>query len=137
MLILYPATLQNLLLLHSKFYVCVLVTPSCLTVCDTMDHQIPLSMGFPRQEHGVGCHFLLQRIFQTQGSNTHLIPCRQILNHLSHQGCPLSFMVMSLGFSVHNIISSTYSNSFLSLEFGFLLFLFVCCARYLHYVKII
>ena len=28
--------------------------------------QAPLSMGFLRQEYGVGCHFLLQGIFPTQ-----------------------------------------------------------------------
>ena len=28
-----------------------------------------LSMGFPRQEYRVGCHFLLQRVFLTQGLN--------------------------------------------------------------------
>ena len=35
---------------------------------------------------GVGCHFLLQEIFLTQGSNLGLQHCRQILYHLSHQG---------------------------------------------------
>ena len=29
----------------------------------------PLSMGFSRQEHWSGCHFLLQGIFLTQGSS--------------------------------------------------------------------
>ena len=40
----------------------VLVTQSCLTVCNpwTVAHQAPLSLEFSRQEHGVGCHFLLQ-----------------------------------------------------------------------------
>ena len=37
----------------------------------TAAHQAPLSMGFSRQEAGVGCHFLLQGIFLTQGSNLH------------------------------------------------------------------
>ena len=35
----------------------VLVTQSCLTLCDPMDcvvHQAPLSMGFPRQEYWSG-----------------------------------------------------------------------------------
>ena len=32
----------------------------------------PLSMGFSRQEYG-GCHAFLQGIFQTQGSNSHLL----------------------------------------------------------------
>ena len=35
---------------------------------------------------GVGCHFLLQEIFPTQGSNLGLPHCRQMLYHLSHQG---------------------------------------------------
>ena len=34
----------------------------------------------------MGCHFLLQRIFPTQGSNPGLLHCRQTLYHLSHQG---------------------------------------------------
>jgi len=41
----------------------------------TVAHQAPLSMGFPRHTGitGVGCCFLLQRIFPTQGSNSHLL----------------------------------------------------------------
>ena len=35
----------------------------------TVAYQAPLSMGFSRQNTGVGYHFLLQRIFPTQGSN--------------------------------------------------------------------
>ena len=35
---------------------------------------------------GVGCHFLLQGIFLTQGSNPGLPHCRQRLYHLNHQG---------------------------------------------------
>ena len=34
----------------------------------------------------MGCHFLLQGIFLTQGSNPGLPHCRQMLSHLSHQG---------------------------------------------------
>ena len=33
----------------------------------------PLSMGFSRQEHWSGCHYLLQGIFPTQGSNLRLL----------------------------------------------------------------
>ena len=43
----------------------------------TVAHQAPLSMGFSRQEYGVGCHSLLQGIFPTQGLNPGLPPCRQ------------------------------------------------------------
>ena len=43
-------------------------------------------MGFPDQNTGVGCNFLLQGIFLTQGSNPGLLHCRQTIYHLSHQG---------------------------------------------------
>ena len=37
-------------------------------------HQAPLSMGFSRQEYwSEWCHFLLQGIFPTQGSNPYLL----------------------------------------------------------------
>ena len=35
----------------------------------TVAHQAPPPMGFSRQDTGGGCHFLLQGIFPTQGSN--------------------------------------------------------------------
>ena len=35
---------------------------------------------------GVGCHFLLQGIFQTQGWSLGLLCCGQTIYHLSHQG---------------------------------------------------
>ena len=45
----------------------------------TVAHQAPLSMGFPGKNTGVGCHFLLQGIFPTQGSNPGVLHCRQTL----------------------------------------------------------
>ena len=41
---------------------------------------------FPGKNTGVGCHFLLQRIFLNQGWNSGLLHCRQMLYHLSHLG---------------------------------------------------
>ena len=41
---------------------------------------------FPDKNTGVGCHFLLQEIFPTQGLNPCLLHCRQRLYCLSHQG---------------------------------------------------
>ena len=52
-----------------------LVTQSCPTLCDPMDCSPPGSSvhgGSPGKNTGVGCHFLLQGIFLTQGSNPHL-----------------------------------------------------------------
>ena len=42
----------------------------------------------PGKSTGAGCHFLLQRIFPTQGSNLDLLHCRQTLYRPSHQGNP-------------------------------------------------
>ena len=42
----------------------------------------------PDKSTGVDCHAFLQGIFPTQGSNSGLRHCRQILYHLSHQGSP-------------------------------------------------
>ena len=62
-----------------------------LTLCDPMDCSTPGSsvhgdsLG---KNTGGGCHFLLQGIFPTQGSNPGLLNCRWILNHLSHQESP-------------------------------------------------
>ena len=40
------------------------------------------------QQKCVGCHFLLQGIFPTQGSNPGLLHCRLILYRLSYKGSP-------------------------------------------------
>ena len=52
-----------------KVVVKVLVAQLCQILCNPVDcsQQAPLSMGFPRQNTGIGFHFLLQGIFQTQG----------------------------------------------------------------------
>ena len=53
-------------MVYSLSPVRLLVTPW------TVPCQAPLSVGFPRQEHWIGLHFLLQGIFPTQGSNPRL-----------------------------------------------------------------
>ena len=50
----------------------------------TVAYRAPRFMGF--SSTGVDCHFLLQGIFLTQGSNPGLPHCRQMLYSLSHQG---------------------------------------------------
>ena len=40
----------------------------------------------------MGCHFLLQGIFLTQGSNLGLLHCRWILYSLGHQGSPYGLL---------------------------------------------
>ena len=48
---------------------------------------------FPNKNTGVGCRFLLQGIFLTQGSNPGLQHCRQTLYRLSHQGSLSSYIL--------------------------------------------
>ena len=61
---------------------------NCLALPWALVNQAPLSRGFPKQDTGVGCHFLLQGIFPFQGLNPDVLHCRQILYCLSHQGSP-------------------------------------------------
>ena len=62
-----------------------------LTLCNPMDCSLPGSSVHgifqARELTGVGCYFLLQSIFPTQGSNPGLPHCRQTLYCLRHQGC--------------------------------------------------
>ena len=68
-------------------------TQPCPTLCDLVDCS-PLGFScpwdFPGKNTGVGCHFLLQGIFLTRGSNPGLLHCRQILYHLIHWGSPIT-----------------------------------------------
>ena len=64
-----------------------LVVKSCPTLLTpwAVACQPPLSMGFSRQETGVGCHFLLQGIFPSQSLNLGLLHWRLILYWLSQE----------------------------------------------------
>ena len=65
------------------------VIQSCPTLCDPMDCSLTRFFhpwDFPGKNPGVGCHFLLQDIFLTQGLNPGLLHCRQTLYRLNHQG---------------------------------------------------
>ena len=71
--------------------VAVLVTQSCLTLCNPLDCSPPGSSvhgDSPVKNTGAGCHSLLQRIFPSQGSNLGLLHCNQILYHLSYRNVP-------------------------------------------------
>ena len=54
----------------------VLYSPSLLLLCYRV-----CPSHFTGKHAGVGCHFLLQGIFLTQGLNPHLLFCRQLLCH--------------------------------------------------------
>ena len=60
----------------------------CLTLCNPMDCNptaFSCPWDSPGKNTGVGCHFLLQGNFLTQGSNPGLPHCRQTLYRLSHK----------------------------------------------------
>ena len=66
---------------------CCLIAKSCLTVLQTHGLQptrLLCPWGFPSKNTGVGCHFLLQRIFLTRGSNPHLLHWQVDSLPLSH-----------------------------------------------------
>ena len=65
-----------------------LVAKSCPTLCNPMDCSLP------GKNTGVGCHFLLQGIFPTQGSNAGLLHCRQILYRLDYEGSPIGASIL-------------------------------------------
>ena len=81
--------------------VCV-CTQLCPILCDPMDFS-PLGLcpwNFPSRNTGMGCHFLLQGIFPTQGSNPrllNLLHCRQILSPLGHLGNAVETLIHQRG----------------------------------------
>ena len=77
--------------LEATCTVLCIVTHSCLTLCDTMDCSTssPSVHGdSPGKNTGVDCYALPQRNFPTQGLNSGLPHCRQIIYQVSHQGSP-------------------------------------------------
>ena len=79
---------QHWLITKIQIYICS-DTQTCLALCDPMDCIPPGSSVhgiFSSKNTGVGCYFLLQGIFPTQGSNLSLMHCREILYQLNHQG---------------------------------------------------
>ena len=63
----------------------------------TVAHQAPFSTGFSWQEYWSGLPFLSLGILLTQGSNLHLLHCRQIFYQLSRQSQPCSLGTENTG----------------------------------------
>ena len=55
------------------------VAQSYPTLCNSMDTRLLCPWDFLDKSTGVGCHFLLQGIFPTQGSNPGVPHCRHAL----------------------------------------------------------
>ena len=78
-----------------------LVTQSCPTLCEPMDCSPGASVheDSPRKNTGVGCHAILQQIFPTQGWNSGLPHCRQILYRLNQTWLVLANHDLLLSFT--------------------------------------
>ena len=72
---------------HESEKVNVLVTQSCLTLCNPTNCKPPGSSvhGILQTRIREWGHFILQEIFPTQGLNPGLLHCREILYCLSHE----------------------------------------------------
>ena len=73
------SSMYNLLKLSQNHFTCVcmcVVTKSCPTLCDLMDCSPPGSSVHVISQARIlelGCHLLLQGVFQTQGLSSHLL----------------------------------------------------------------
>ena len=65
---------------------CCSVTKSCPMLCKPMDPSLLCPWDFPGKNTGVGCHFLLEGIFPTQGSNSCPLYWQADCLPLSHLG---------------------------------------------------
>ena len=63
----------------------------------TIALQTPMPMVFPRQEYWMDCHFLLQGISLTQGSNPSLLHWQVDSLPLNHQESPQIFCLSQFG----------------------------------------
>ena len=77
----------------NKYFFCCcycLVAQSCLTLQShgLQSTRLLCPWDFPGKNAGVGCHFLLQGIFPTPGSNLHLLLWQADSLLLSHLGSP-------------------------------------------------
>ena len=76
-------------LCHIHFYCAVLSQVWLFATLCTVALQILCPWDSPGKNTGVGCHFLLQRIFPTQGLNPGLLHWQAGSLPLSHQGSPI------------------------------------------------
>ena len=82
---------KNLQFMHARSGLSGSVRPDSLPPHGLQPTRLLHPRDFPCMNPGLGCHFHLQGIFLTQGSNTsllRLLHCRQILYLLNHLGNP-------------------------------------------------
>ena len=90
---------------------CCLVTLSCPTLLQPHALQptrLFCPWDFQGKNTGVGCHFLLQGTFPTQGSNLHLLHWQADSLSLSYQESPIFSVVMTFFVYDHVFVLSPY-----------------------------
>ena len=94
MILLFPDNSGCLLPGESKMFhltivqVCMLSCIRLLVTPGLWPARLLCPWNFSGKNTGVGCHFLLQGIFPSQGTNPGLPHCRWILYQLNHKGSP-------------------------------------------------
>ena len=85
----FSQSLLRILPVNYKIHSLESESESCSVVSNSLQpHGLYSPWNSPGLNTGVGSHFLLQRIFPTQGLNLGLSHYRWILYQLSHQGSP-------------------------------------------------
>ena len=123
-------TLQSLIFQTLKCFLTTVITPfhksseglelylwwgesesvNCSVLSDSSTpHGLYCPWNSPDKNTGVGCHFFLQGIFPTQGSNPGLPHWRQILYHLCHLESPWwgSITINDRNLDVHRVLRMT------------------------------
>ena len=121
---------------YQRKLACVYIFTMCVCVCVcarvhahlavsnsatpwTRVHQAPLSVNSPVKNIGVGCHFLPQGIFPTQGLNRHLLHWQANSLPLNYQGSPIYYVSLFIVCFVYIFFTSVgfseykYSDVFL------------------------
>ena len=89
-----------LLILFTWFPLVLCESESCSVVSSSLlPHGLYSPWNFLGQNTGMGSLSLLQGIFPTQGLNSGLLHCRQILYQLSHKGSPRTLEWVAYPFS--------------------------------------
>ena len=94
----FGSEIELMLWWNRDIHMCVLSRFSLVQLCNTMDWRLPGSSAWdsPSNYTGVGWHFLLQEIFQTQGSNPHLLHWQADSLPLNYQEIPTNTNFMSI-----------------------------------------
>ena len=118
-------------------FCCCLVVKSCLILlrpCEPARLLCPWN--FPGKNTGVGCHFLLQGIFPSQGSNPHLLLGRQILYHwATRESCLWFYLCEFLSQAGSLVLSITSSPG--SKRSSWIVIIFLILKRNLGFIRLI